>query len=169
MQKSISVKRLSINAMQVTVMQFILSALFCSLSFAGETRAQEILRREVSIQMQSAEVRNVLSRIEKQTSIKFIYSTNSIQARQKVTINATNSRLSQVLDELLAPLNIGYEVVDSHILLHKKADEPAGTVIKSVIKNLTGSVLHEKGGALPGVSILVKGTQSGTTTNENCC
>ncbi|WP_439581419.1 SusC/RagA family TonB-linked outer membrane protein [Dyadobacter bucti] len=167
MQKSISVKRFLIYAMQITVVQLMLSALFCGLSFARETHAQEILRKEISIQMQSVEVKNVLSRIEKQTGIKFIYSTNSIKARQKVSVHAVNSKLSKVLDELLNPLNIEYEVVDSHILLHKKpAGEPVVPDFKSAIKNITGFVSDEKGDALPGVSILVKGTQSGTTTNS---
>ena len=168
MQKTISVKRLLIRAMQITVVQLVCSVLFCGLSFAAETRAQEILRREVSLSMQSEQVKNVLARIEKQTSIKFIYSGNSINAHQKVSVNAVNSRLSKVLDDLLSPLSVGYEVVDSHILLHRKAPEPVQAPdIKSVIRKLTGSVADEKGEPLPGVSILVKGTQTGTTTNAD--
>lgn len=168
MQKTISVKRLLIRAMQITVVQLLCSALFCGLSFAAETRAQEILRQEVSLTVQSAEVKTVLARIEKQTSIKFIYSGNSINVRQRVSVNAVNSRLSKVLDELLTPLSVGYEVVDSHILLHRKPAEPVQAPdIKSVIRKLTGSVSDEKGDPLPGVNILVKGTQTGTSTNAD--
>ncbi|WP_221391109.1 STN domain-containing protein [Dyadobacter sp. NIV53] len=123
MQKNVSVKRILINVMRITVLQLMLAALFCDISLALDTRAQEILRKEISIQMESVEVRHILSRIEKQANVKFIYSTNSIQARQKVSLSASNRVLSKVLDELLTPIQISFEVVDSRILLHKKPME----------------------------------------------
>ncbi|MCF0053442.1 TonB-dependent receptor [Dyadobacter sp. LJ53] len=154
--------------MRITVTQLLLCALFCNLSFAVDTRAQEALRKEISIQMESAEVRQVLSHIEKQANVKFIYSTNSIQARQKVSLNVSKRQLSRVLDELLTPIQISFEVVDSRILLHKKPLEAlVMPKIVEVDKTITGVVSDEKGEALPGVSVIIKGTQRGSVTGTD--
>jgi TonB-linked SusC/RagA family outer membrane protein len=168
MQKNVSVKRYLIKVMRITVTQLMLCALFCNLSFAVDTRAQEALRKEISIQMESAEVRQVLARIEKQANVKFIYSTNSIQARQKVSVNVANRPLSRVLDELLTPIQISFEVVDSRILLHKKPLEALIIPkIKEIDKTISGIVADEKGEALPGVSVIIKGTQRGSVTGTD--
>jgi DNA topoisomerase IB len=65
------------------------------------------------------EVKKVLSRIEKAVDVKFVYSSNTINANQKVSLNANNEKLSEVLMQLLTPLDITYEVVGSRILLRK--------------------------------------------------
>ncbi|WP_111628345.1 SusC/RagA family TonB-linked outer membrane protein [Larkinella arboricola] len=166
MQKSLSLRHLVMKSMQIAVAQVLLSALFCSLSFAYDSHAQEILRKEVSLKMEAVEVKQILNQIEKQTKIKFVYSSNSIRSHQKTSINVSKSQLSKVLDDLLTPLNIAYDVVDSHILLHRKAAEKAPAPNRAgLLLNLKGRVTDEKGGAMPGVSIVVKGTQTGTTTN----
>jgi TonB-linked SusC/RagA family outer membrane protein len=167
MKKTITVKRLLLKAMRITVTQLLFSAIFCVMSFASGTHAQEVLRKEISLQMESAEIKQVLRLIEKQANIKFVYSTSSINSRQKITVNVSNRPLSKVLDELLTPLQVKYEVMESRILLKKKPFEsfilPPSNPLPD--RNVTGKVVDEKGEGLPGVSILIKQTQQGTTTD----
>ncbi|WP_215239074.1 TonB-dependent receptor [Dyadobacter helix] len=155
--------------MRITVTQLLLCALFCNLSLAVDTRAQEALRKEISIQMESAEIRQVLNRIEKQANVKFIYSANSIQVRQRVSVNVANRQLSKVLEELLTPIQISFEVVDSRILLHKKPLEAVAPApeIAEASKSITGIVSDEKGEPLAGVSVIIKGTQRGSVTGTD--
>jgi iron complex outermembrane receptor protein len=73
----------------------------------------------------------------------------------------------------LTPLNISYEVVGNRIVLSKKEIEivPQTTNTKelpNVINadiNVTGQVTDEKGQPLTGVSVLVKGSTRGTTSD----
>ncbi|WP_229213813.1 TonB-dependent receptor [Dyadobacter psychrotolerans] len=164
MQKSVSIKWFLIKAMRITIMQLMLSAAFCGITLARETRAQELLNKEISLRIESSEVKSILSQIEKQANVRFVYSTNSIQARKKVSFSATNSKLSDVLDKLLNPLDISYEIEGTRILLQRKLNE---TIVKApeVDKTISGKVVDDKGEALPGVSIVVKGTQQGTSTD----
>ncbi|TDE13964.1 SusC/RagA family TonB-linked outer membrane protein [Dyadobacter psychrotolerans] len=150
--------------MRITIMQLMLSAAFCGITLARETRAQELLNKEISLRIESSEVKSILSQIEKQANVRFVYSTNSIQARKKVSFSATNSKLSDVLDKLLNPLDISYEIEGTRILLQRKLNE---TIVKApeVDKTISGKVVDDKGEALPGVSIVVKGTQQGTSTD----
>lgn len=164
MQKSVSIKWFLIKAMRITIMQLMLSAAFCGITIARETRAQELLNKEISLRIESSEIKSVLAQIEKQANVRFVYSTNSIQAKKKVTFSATNSKLSEVLNRLLNPLDISYEIEGTRILLQRRLNE---TVIKAqeVDKTISGTVVDDKGEPLPGVSIVVKGTQQGTSTD----
>jgi TonB-linked SusC/RagA family outer membrane protein len=167
MKKTVPIQRYLLKAMRITVTQLLLSILICYISVAHGTHAQELLHKEISLQMQSTEIKHILSKIEKQAKIRFVYSTNSIQLRQKATINVLNRPLSKVLDELLAPIQVQYEVVDSHILLSKKTFEvvPLPPVLPPADRNINGKVTDEKGEGLPGVSVVIKGTQRGIVTS----
>jgi TonB-linked SusC/RagA family outer membrane protein len=165
MQKRVSTKWFLIKAMRITIMQFILSALFGGLTFAGNLRAQELLNKEISIVSDQSEIKSVLAQIEKQANVRFVYSTNSIKARKRVSISVKNGKLSDVLDKLLIPMQIGYEMEGNRILLQKKVLDMPSVPERYADRNLSGKVTDEKGEPLPGVSIVVKGTQNGTSTD----
>ncbi len=177
MQKNVRTKAFLLKAMRMTVTQFLLLVAFCGLASARDTKAQEVLNTSVSLKIESVEIKRVFNTIEKQANIKFVYSPNAIRSDQKVSLVMTN-KLSEVLRELLTPLNISYEVVGTRILLRKKLPEKSASIdeISVPVPNATepqeqiikGKVTDaEKNEGLPGVSILLKGTQKGTSTNVN--
>ncbi|WP_223860197.1 TonB-dependent receptor [Spirosoma validum] len=177
MTESILSKKLLFTAMKLPVLQLLLSVFFCGLTLAHDAHTQEILNKEVSLKMESTEVWKILNRLEKQTDVKFVYSANSIRAEQKMSVNVSNGKLSKVLDDLLTPLRISYEVVGSRILLRKKIVEATSfslpsikplavqQTVASADQTVTGTISDEKGEALPGVSVVIKGTQRGATTD----
>ena len=177
MQKNVRTKAFLLKAMRMTVTQFLLLVAFCGLASARPTKAQEVLNTSVSLKIESVEIKRVFNTIEKQANIKFVYSPNAIRSDQKVSLVMTN-KLSEVLRELLTPLNISYEVVGTRILLRKKLPEksasideisvPVPNAIEPQEQIIKGRVTDaEKNEGLPGVSILLKGTQKGTSTNAN--
>ncbi|WP_273208636.1 TonB-dependent receptor [Runella zeae] len=177
MQKNVRTKAFLLKAMRMTVTQFMLLVVFCGLASANATKAQEVLNTTVSLQIEAVEIKRVFSNIEKQAKVKFVYSPNAIRADQKVSL-ATTNKLSEVLKELLTPLHISYEVVGTRILLRQKLPEksasleeiavPVPNVIEVQEQVIKGKVTDgDKGEGLPGVSVLLRGTQKGTTTNPN--
>ncbi|MCF2500169.1 TonB-dependent receptor [Dyadobacter chenhuakuii] len=174
MHKKIPLKRVVYKVMSTTAKQLIIAILCCGMSFAHPLHGQELLNKEISLKVESLEVKKVLQMIEKQADVKFVYSTSSIQNSQNTSLKEVKGTLNKVLDQLLTPLNVSYEVVgNSRILLRKKPLAPTGneqTLQNQGItaeRNITGKVLDEKGAGLPGVNILLVGTQQGTSTDEN--
>ncbi len=167
MKKSIPLQRFILRSMQLTLTQLLIASLFCGISLAHTLRGQEILSREISLQVESVEVSKILNQLEKQARVKFIYSTHSIQLRQKASLNVHNRPLFSVLDELFSPMQVQYEVLGSRILLRKKMVEKQSSALRITFpdRNVRGVVTDEKGEGLPGVSILLKGSQQGTTTD----
>lgn len=175
-KKHLQLKNLA-TVIKVTCIPFLISLVFTSLSFAGNGLAQELLKREVSIEANEQQLRHVLTSIEKSTNVKFTY-VPSLVDNQKVSISASKQTLDNLLARLLHPLDIQYSVSGNHIILTKKPEtvtdeqklqgfaEPVPDE-NAVDVTLTGKVLTaDSNDPLPGVSVVVKGTSIGTTSNE---
>lgn len=171
MKKKLSFKKILSKAMRITITQLFLSIICCGISFANSAFSQEVLNKSITLRTGTSTVKKVLFQIEKKADVKFVYSPNAIQAEQIVSFNFSEDKLSKVLEELLNPLNISYEVIDNRILLRKKAvvekDNTPSIIPNEIVaeQSITGTVTDEKGQALAGVSILVKNTGRGTSTD----
>ncbi len=105
--------------MKLTFVQLILMALFCTLAYAHDTTAQEILKKGVSIKTHAEPLKTVLAQIEKQTNARFVYSDTRIPIDKQVFVEASNQKLATVLNVLLSPLSISYQVSGNYIVLSK--------------------------------------------------
>lgn len=141
------------------------------ISDAKESYAQELLSRPVSVVLQNQAIQTVLGRIEKAARVKFSYEPSLMNSKEKVTLITHNEPLSTVLDRLLKPLQLSYDVSGKYIILTPTPRSYEGGAEKktapAIDLTVTGKVSDENGAALPGVSVLVKGTQKGTTTNAD--
>jgi TonB-linked SusC/RagA family outer membrane protein len=162
-----------IKLMKLSILQLLLVVCAVSLSFARESRAQEMLNKKVTLQLVDKDIKTVLKQLSKVTQVRFLYSSVLIQADRKVSINVVDERLETVLDRLLIPLKIGYKVEGKQILLTAiplgqiKPATPEKPVLETPVDQLiTGTVTDEKGEGLPGVNIIQKGTSRGTNTDK---
>ncbi|WP_262890454.1 SusC/RagA family TonB-linked outer membrane protein [Rhodocytophaga rosea] len=159
------------TTMRIAMMPVLIVMAFSGLALAVESSAQDALQKKVSLNINEGTIDHILSRIEKAADIKFIYSPQVIRASQKVSIKVHHKPVSEVLDEVLTPLHIVYEVVGKQIMLRKAntgliPDEiPVSEPVIIPAISLSGKVTDDKGENLPGVNILLKGTTIGTTTN----
>jgi len=75
---------------------------------------------------------------------------------KKVSIEADNRLIGEVLNEIFENSDVSYTVVDKVIVITPKKEQQNFKV--------TGTVTASTGETLPGVTILVKGTETGTIT-----
>ncbi|GAB3279567.1 SusC/RagA family TonB-linked outer membrane protein [Larkinella harenae] len=136
--------------------------------------AQDVLHSKVHLQVKEAEIRTVLSQLEKRVRVSFVYSSRSLPLNRKVTIDATEKTLAQLLEELFLPDRINYKMIRNRIILSLPIEPASETLLQPAVaveriaeRQVTGVVKDEKEEPLPGVSILVKGQQRGTTTDES--
>jgi TonB-linked SusC/RagA family outer membrane protein len=155
------------KTMRVTLSQLALAIAVCSTSFAGESKAQNIvLDRHVNITINNSSLKAALQKVSSAASVKFVYSKDFVNTDQLVSINVHEQRLESVLNDLLTKHNISYEIINGDIVLNSKTPTPlAGTSAQQF--TVTGTVTDAKGEALGGVTVSVKGTTIGANTDAN--
>jgi TonB-dependent starch-binding outer membrane protein SusC len=119
---------------------------------------------KLSLNASNKPLENVLATIEDESEFFFLYNKDLIDVEQKVNINAENETIKLILDDLLKGKDISYTVYDRQIVLFNS------DVISKMIaqqKAITGKVTDENGQALPGVTVVIKGTTQGTVTNTD--
>lgn len=170
MKKSIITHPYVGHLMKITFIQTLLICLGISLGYAHTGVSQELLDRKVTLNLDNVEIKKVLVQIERQAKVKFVYSPNAIGATRRVSVVAVNRKLSEVLNLALKPLNISYRIIGGQIMLQNEPQPPKTNLEflqkEEVINwNVRGVVTDENGDPLPGVSILLKGTQRGIISN----
>lgn len=150
--------------MRTCVYQLLIALSFTSIVFATSGKAQEVLQQKISLEAKQQPVGKVLSQIEKLVDVKFLYSSSLIQSDRKVDVIAENEPLANILNGLFQPLQLQYHVSGRQIVLNRLR-APADANQQPV--RITGQVTDDKGTPLPGVSVKLKGTSSGATTDPN--
>jgi TonB-linked SusC/RagA family outer membrane protein len=164
--------------MKVSSLQMLIALIACTYSYGGETHAQELLLRKVSIEAQQKTIRSILAELAAAENVKFVYSKELLPVDRKITLSARNKNMSEVLDQIFSPDNISYKIVRNRIILKPVGREPSsglsqddGTPLaatkNAVDKTIKGVVTSGTKETLPGVNITIKGTTRGTSTDVN--
>ncbi|TDE13357.1 TonB-dependent receptor [Dyadobacter psychrotolerans] len=166
MKKPLKYRKVLLWTMRITATQLMFALIFMGTGYAREGSAQSLLSQKISITATGSEVKKVLNQVEKQVDIRFVFSSKLIKSARKVTISAQNKPLYEVLDNVLTPLGLQYEVSGKIIILRRQENLPeVAPPAVAPKKDISGKVLDETGTGLPGVSVVIKGTQTGTITN----
>ncbi|UOQ52362.1 TonB-dependent receptor [Hymenobacter cellulosivorans] len=129
--------------------------------------AQGVLEQKITLQVEAQTIKETLSQIARQANIRFVYSQQLVGADRKVTINAQDAPLLAVLDEVLAPLKVQYEVANKRVVLRASSESGSANDSGRPDVTISGRVVDAKGEGIPGVTVVVKGTAIGTGTGPD--
>ena len=130
-------------------------------------------KTKIDLQIKNSSVSEILSSIEKNSEFIFIYNANVLNTEVKKSISVKSENIEKVLDLLFKDAGVNYRIDDRQIFLYKMEDlkkiENLDDQLKHELpveqpqkKQLKGRITDAKGEAIPGTTVLVKGTQVGT-------
>jgi TonB-linked SusC/RagA family outer membrane protein len=124
---------------------------------------------KVSLKLTKVDLEKVIWSIKNQTEFNFFYSSEEVRKVKDLDVNMENVTAQDVLDKCLQGTNLTYEIVHKAVIIKSlpisvtnEISKPVGQLNK---KELKGKIVDSKGNAIPGITVLVKGTTIGTITN----
>ena len=143
----------------------LLFTVMLNLSVVAATNAQ---LKKVSLIMENAELRQVFKKIKQQTGVRFFYNEEKLKNIGNRRIEIHDLELEKALDEILEGTELTYTFLRDVVVI--KDRENSREVLETLMQQkrlIRGIVKDEKGITLPGVSVIVKGTQTGVATDIN--
>lgn len=150
--------------MNIQIKRIGVSCLLLFLLNIGQSIAQ------LSISATNTEIRNVLRQIEQKSSYTFFYSDNFLDLNQKVTFQAKDETIENILNTLFRNTKIDYRINNRQIALTEKNinDNAAITALQQGRRTISGTIRDNIGEPVIGASIVEKGNPShGTITDIN--
>jgi TonB-dependent starch-binding outer membrane protein SusC len=150
--------------MKITVIHMIITCVSIMVGYAVDTSGQEVLERKVTIQVENAKIKTVLTAIETEANVKFTYRPRLLKNIESITLHVSGQPLGEVLSQMFGE-GISYEVIGKQIVLTGASVVPAASeAILPVL--VSGKVTDKDGAAIPGVNVIEKGTTNGTSTDS---
>ena len=132
----------------------------------AEVRPQE----RITLTVKNAPLEIILKEITKQTSYQCIFPEQFRQMANRVDISVSNATLEEVLAICFKDQPFTFTIVKKIIIVKQKEVKTTKTTIVSTSFNydeIHGQVTNEKGEALAGASVQIKGTNRGTATGKD--
>ena len=119
----------------------------------------------VSLNLHRADVNSLFKEIRKQTGLRFVYNEEHVAKLSRFDMKVEKCTVQEVLNKVFKNTSLQYFFEDDVIfIVLQKPTVQADSVKSEVVK---GIVVDEKGTVLPGVTIQIKGTSLGVSTNVN--
>ncbi|WP_240965875.1 TonB-dependent receptor [Pseudoflavitalea sp. G-6-1-2] len=144
--------------MKFTAIFLLVASLCCSAAAIGQ---------KVTLFGKAMSMQKVFREIKKQTGVAFFFDENWLKETAPVTIDAAGLPLEKVLDLCFANQPVTYSVVGKTVVIKKKTPVTDFVDALADFGIIKGKVTDEKGEPLSNVSVMVKGTTKGTSTNSN--
>ena len=127
--------------------------------------------QQVNYSVKEGKLKDAFDNLEKQTGMVFFYKSDLLNTAKTVTVDIKNLPITKALDQLLKDQPLEYTVEGNTVFIKPKKAQSSATATV-IIENVNaaidvhGVVKDESGKPVIGASVLVKGTNKGTTTNE---
>jgi len=149
--------------MKLTVFLLCISTL-ASIASTGYAQSTKL-----TVIKENATVKSILDEIQNQSEFKFFYS-SEVDVDRIATIDMKYKVVFDILDELFKETNVNYVVFDRQIALVVQTKNGVNDDFSAIGMQqpaVKGKVTDAAGQALPGVTVVVKGTTQGTITNSD--
>jgi TonB-linked SusC/RagA family outer membrane protein len=113
----------------------------------------------ISVDFQSTQLKRALSLIEKKSNFRFLYNETLVTNAPRITLTMVNAEVTEVLTRILNNTGLSYQLMANNLVILK-----TGMAVMQDVK-VSGRVTSTSGEPVAGVSVVVKNTSIGTTTD----
>lgn len=155
--------------MKISVFSVVLALITAQVLVAKTSRAQDIREKRITFEIQQSSLKNALQKLQKQSGYHVFYMSPKVAPYKDISVPLATRSVQETLELILTKTPLTFRQEGKTIILTEKQGavmiEKAESLL--LLRQIQGKVTDEKGEALPGVSILIKGTQQGTISDIN--
>lgn len=150
------------KTVRIMKLNFLFLVLF-GLNLSANVYSQQ---NKVSLSLENVTIEEIIETVKQQIGVNFLYNSALFQYADKVSVDVRKERLDKVLKSVLEKQGFVFDFENDVVVIRKNSDLPVAPQNKD--KRTVKGVIKDKDGAtLPGVSVLIKGTQTGVATDIN--
>lgn len=147
----------------------IIQCLSMSLLFAwnGNAQVKRIDQIRIGIGFNETGILHAFSEIEKRTGLNFVYSNKELDTNNVLTIGPQEN-LYEILAEMSRQTNLIFKQINHNIIVRKHDSDSmldAGAILSQDDITVSGTVVDASNEPLPGVTVSLSGTTTGTATD----
>ncbi|CAL1517381.1 TonB-dependent receptor [Chitinophaga sp. MM2321] len=152
------------------VMRLVMILFFAGLVSAyGKSFSQN---SPLHVNVKDAPLTELFRQIQQQSNWRIFYKDELLSREKNITLRLQGRRLVEVLDKALGGTGLGYTIIGNQVAIVPKAEQPprfSQQVREDSLLTIKGRVYdtHEPPEGLPGVSVGVKGSSRGTTSDAD--
>lgn len=143
------------------VMRFVLKYFFLGALLVVLLPRTGNAQARVNVEMKRGSLSEVFTAIQNQSNLRFLYSNEDIASIEVKEVHFKDAEVKDVLNFVLKNTGLVWQLRDEVVSIIK--DAPKKPLVNSV--RISGKVSDTGGGTLPGVSVMIKGTSLGTSTD----
>jgi TonB-linked SusC/RagA family outer membrane protein len=147
-------------------------ALFFSVivTYCWAATAESLLKTEIDLAKGNKTLQELFNEIEEKSEFIFFYNDKAIDLNQIVKVDGQKHTIQDILDNVIDPDKVKYEIVDRHVIFYKAN---AADNMKNVApapqqgrkQSISGTVTDSSGEPVIGANIIEVGTTNGTITD----
>jgi len=120
-----------------------------------------------NLNAKSISVKEVLEQIEHESEFRFFYDEAKLNLNSRMDFEVINGTINEILDQISEETGLRYKIMDNNFIVLKGPEDPGNFQMIQQKNRISGKVTDGQGEALPGVTVVVKGTNTGIITDLN--
>ena len=147
-------------------MRFLALFLFCTaMHLSASVHSQNVV---FSFNLRNATFEDLMKEIRQHSDYYFIYKDSEVAQVTKLNKRFKSVSIDEVLEECLKGTGLTYSVEDRLIIIKKnQVTMIRDTTARNEVRLIKGIVVDEMGKPLPGVTVVIKGTNTGVATSAD--
>ena len=122
--------------------------------------------KTISLNFKDTPIERIIAEIERQSGFRFFYEQSSINLTPKTSIQVKNASIREVLDQLFSNSSYSYQIIDRHIILSQDKVISPENLKSDLSRTVKGFVTINENENIPGVTVIIKNTYTGTITDR---